>query len=124
MKSKFGPSLFPHARHRRCNDEGYWSADESSFRHDVDIDSLAPNNDFVLALNSVPIVKGIPYHTICGDRGCGDTPDSSDGVIPYWNSHLPGALSEKIVPSRHCAHPNQQAIEEVHRILKLHSTSR
>jgi pimeloyl-ACP methyl ester carboxylesterase len=88
------------------------------------IDTLAPNNDFVLALNTVPIAKGIPYHTICGDRGRGDAPKSSDGVVPYWSSHLPDALSEKIVPSHHSAHQNQQAIEEVHRILALHAASR
>jgi pimeloyl-ACP methyl ester carboxylesterase len=85
------------------------------------VDTLSPNNDFVLALNTVPIVKGIPYHTICGDRGRGDAPNSSDGLVPYWSSHLPGALSEKVVPSHHSAHQNQQAIEEVHRILTLHS---
>ena len=84
------------------------------------IDTLAPNNDFVLALNNVPIVKGIPFHTICGDRGRGDTPNSSDGVVPYWSSHLPDAVSEKIVPSHHNAHQNPEAIEEVHRILQLH----
>jgi pimeloyl-ACP methyl ester carboxylesterase len=87
------------------------------------IDTLAPDNDFVLALNTVPIVKGIPYHTICGDRGRDDAPHSSDGLVPYWSSHLPGAKSEKIVPSHHNAQQNLQAIEEVHRILKLHAAS-
>lgn len=85
------------------------------------VDTLAPNNDFVLALNTVPIVKGIPYHTICGDRGRGDAPNSSDGVVPYWSSHLPGALSEKIVPSHHSAHQHPKAIKEVARILKQHA---
>lgn len=88
------------------------------------IDTLAPNNDFVLALNKVPIVSGVPYHTICGDRGRGDAPNSSDGVVPYWSSHLPNAVSEKVVPSHHNAHHNQQAIEEVHRILMLHASLR
>jgi pimeloyl-ACP methyl ester carboxylesterase len=85
------------------------------------VDTLAPDNDFVRALNSVPIQSGIPYHTICGDRGRGDAPNSSDGLVPYWSSHLAGALSEKIVPTHHNAHQDPQAIEEVHRILKLHS---
>lgn len=84
------------------------------------VDTLAPDNDFVVALHKVPLTSGIPYHTICGDRGKGDAPDSSDGVVPYWSSHLPGALSEKIVPSHHGAHQNPQAIDEVHRILALH----
>jgi len=84
------------------------------------VDTLAPNNDFVLALKPIPIKSGIPYHTIAGDRGRGDSPDSSDGVVPYWSSHLPGAHSEKIVPSNHGAHRNEEAIAEVKRILHDH----
>jgi len=48
--------------------------------------------------------RDIPYHSIIGDRGRGDTPNSSDGVVPYWSSHLDGAQSEKIVPSEHGSH--------------------
>ena len=36
-------------------------------------------------------------HTIIGDRGRGDSPNSSDGVVPYWSSHLEGAETEHIV---------------------------
>ena len=85
------------------------------------IDTLAPTNRFVKAINTIPMKKGIPYHSIMGDRGRGDTPNSSDGVVPYWSSHLEGAQSELVVPSNHSAHQNRQAIEEVRRILKLHA---
>lgn len=84
------------------------------------IDTLAPNNRFVLEINKFPITPGIPYHQIEGDRGRGDAPKSSDGVVPYWSSHLGAAESELIVPSNHSAHRNPQAIAEVRRILKLH----
>ncbi len=85
------------------------------------VDTLAPDNDFVVALHTVPIKSGIPYHTICGDRGKGDAPNSSDGLVPYWSSHLPDAKSEKVVPSHHNAQDNPVAIEEVHRILREHA---
>jgi pimeloyl-ACP methyl ester carboxylesterase len=85
------------------------------------VDTLAPTNRFVKAINTIPMAKGIPYHSIMGDRGRGGTPDSSDGIVPYWSSHLDGAESEIIVPSGHNAHQNPQAIEEVGRILKLHA---
>jgi pimeloyl-ACP methyl ester carboxylesterase len=85
------------------------------------VDTLTPNNRFVMAINRVPITRGIPYHTIIGDRGKGDGPDSSDGIVPYWSSHMPGAVSEKIVPSGHSAHQDPQAIEEVRRILYLNA---
>ena len=87
------------------------------------VDTLAPNNRSVKAINTIPITPGIPYHTIMGDRGKGDAPNSSDGVVPYWSSHMDGAKSELIVPSAHSAHQNPQAIEEVRRILILNARS-
>jgi pimeloyl-ACP methyl ester carboxylesterase len=82
------------------------------------IDTLAPNDPFIKEMNTLPMAKRIPYHSIIGDRGRGDTPNSSDGVVPYWSSHLDGAESEKIVPSGHPAHRDPQAIAEMVRILK------
>jgi len=90
-------------------------------RFPVSVDTLAPNNDFVLAINKVPVAPGIPPHTIVGDRGRGDSPASSDGVVPYWSSHMPGALSEKVVPSNHSAHRHPETVDEVKRILFLHA---
>ena len=87
------------------------------------IDTMAPNNRFVMGINTVPITKGIPYHSIIGDRGRGDTPNSSDGVVPYWSSHLDGARSEFIAPCGHGSPLNAQAIAEVHRILQLNAQS-
>jgi len=85
------------------------------------IDTLSPNNRFVREIEKYPTAPGIPFHTIEGDRGRGDAPKSSDGVVPYWSSHLPGATSELIVPSNHSAPRNPQAIAEVRRILRLHA---
>jgi pimeloyl-ACP methyl ester carboxylesterase len=87
------------------------------------VDSLSENNPFVQAVQKVPLTPGIPHHTIAGDRGKGDAPNSSDGLVPYWSSHLDSAASEKIVPSAHPAHQNPEAIAEVARILKLHAKS-
>src|SRR5256884_5995750 len=84
------------------------------------LNMLEPDDRFVEAVNKLPIAPGIPYHSIMGDRGHGDTPNSSDGVVPYWSSHLDGAKSEKIVPSDHGANQNPEAIAEVIRILKEH----
>jgi triacylglycerol esterase/lipase EstA (alpha/beta hydrolase family) len=84
------------------------------------IDTLSPNNRFVREIEKFPTRRGIPFHTIEGDRGRGNAPNSSDGVVPYWSSHMPGAVSELIVPSNHSATRNSEAIAEVKRILKLH----
>jgi len=84
------------------------------------VDTLEPNDRFVQAVNKLPITPGIPYHSIMGDRGRGDTPNSSDGVVPYWSSHVDGAESELIVNSDHGAQFNPDAIREVERILKAY----
>jgi pimeloyl-ACP methyl ester carboxylesterase len=90
------------------------------------VDTLAPNNRFVKAIQTIPLTPGIPYHVISGDRGKGGNKDKTkpvmaDGIVPYWSSHLDGAESELVVPSSHSAHQNPQAIAEVKRILKLHA---
>ena len=81
------------------------------------VDSLSPKSRFLSAMNSLPMTPGVPYNTIIGDRGRGDSPNSSDGVVPYWSSHMDGAETEHIVPSDHRAHQNREAIAEVLRIL-------
>ena len=90
-------------------------------RRSNSVDSLSPKSRFVHAVNTIPMTPGVPYNTIIGDRGRGDSPNSSDGVVPYWSSHLKGAETEHIVPSDHSAHQNPQAIAEVLRILKAHA---
>src|SRR5438309_3113658 len=51
------------------------------------VDSLSPKSRFLNAMNTIPMTAGVPYDTIIGDRGRGDSPNSSDGVVPYWSSH-------------------------------------
>ena len=85
------------------------------------VDSLSPKSRFMHAVHEIPMTPGVPYNTIIGDRGRGDSPNSSDGVVPYWSSHLKGAESEHIVPSDHSAHQNPQAIADVLQILKAHA---
>ena len=64
--------------------------------------------------------RGIPFHSIIGDRGQGDGEQGSDGVVPYKSAHLEGAESELIVPSDHAATAHPFTVLEVKRILKLH----
>lgn len=79
---------------------------------------LSPRNPTLKVMNSVPMRA--PYYSIIGDRGRGDSPNSSDGVVAYWSSHLDGAQSEKIVPGPHSSCELPETIEELKRILKLH----
>ncbi len=78
---------------------------------------LQAESPLVTSIQQLPLAADIPYHSIIGDRGRGDTPNSSDGVVPYWSTHLPSAVSEKIVPSGHGAHEHPDGIREIQRIL-------
>ena len=87
------------------------------------INSLSPNNRTNIALDKLPLPRGIAFHSVIGDRGKGDTPNSSDGIVPYWSSHVTPVTSELIVPCNHSVPDNLQATGEVKRILKLHLNS-
>jgi len=84
------------------------------------IDTLSPTSSFIVSMNTRPLASGIPYHQVIGDRGRGDSPNSTDGVVSYSSSHLDGAVSTRIVPSGHPTHQNPEGIAEIRRILKLH----
>ena len=89
-----------------------------SNRLPTSINGLQPNNPTFKVLNSAPI--SVPYHSIIGDRGKGDSPNSTDGVVPYWSSHFDKAQSEVIVPGPHGSTGLPQTIAELDRILRLH----
>ena len=78
---------------------------------------LAPDNPTFPALDGLKLT--VPFHSIIGDRGKGDTPNSSDGAVQYWSSHLDGAQSERIVPANHGAYDHPDTIAELKRILLL-----
>jgi hypothetical protein len=82
------------------------------------VKGLSPTNPMLKVLDARPIEA--PYHSIIGDRGKGDTPNSSDGVVEYWSSHLKSAKSECIVPGPHGSCELPETITEVDRILRLH----
>ena len=84
------------------------------------INSLAPDDKTILALSRLPLPAGIAFHSIIGDRGKGDTPNSSDGVVPYASTHITPVTSEKIVPCNHSVPHCPATCEELKRILKLH----
>jgi len=87
-------------------------------RMPTSVDGLSPRNPTHKVLDSRPIE--IPHHSIIGDRGKGDTPESSDGVVKYWSSNLKTAETEKIVPGPHGACEMPETLEELRRLLLLH----
>ena len=86
------------------------------------ITRLSPKNPTYAAMDQTPIP--VPYHSIIGDRGKGDSPKSSDGAVPYWSSHLDGAQSELIVPGGHGSYDHPLTLAELKRILLLQYSQR
>jgi hypothetical protein len=86
------------------------------------LSGLSPRSPVSIGLDKLPIKA--PHHSIIGDRGRGDSPNSSDGVVPYRSSHLDSAQSEKIIPYGHGGYQSPEAIEELLRILRLHLGSK
>lgn len=89
------------------------------------LDVLKPGNRFVTTIDKIPPTKGVPFNSIIGDRGKGGNHDrtppiSTDGIVPYWSSHLDGAESELIIPSDHWSNRHPLGIAEVKRILHKH----
>lgn len=89
------------------------------------IDLLSPDSLFLERVNALPTKPGVPYHSVIGDRGKGGyldktEPQSSDGIVPYWSSHMDGAQSERVVPSGHWSHLHPLGMAEIKRILIEH----
>ena len=89
------------------------------------IDLLDPDSPFLEKINALPTAPGVPYHSLIGDRGRGGfldrtRPESSDGIVPYWSSHMDGARSERVIPSGHWSHLHPLGMSEIKRILVEH----
>ena len=59
------------------------------------------------------------YYSIIGrENADGPLEESSDGIVPYWRSHLEGAASEKVIVSGHSVQETPEAIIELRKILR------
>lgn len=79
------------------------------------VNQLKPDSYSISGLQGLK-VRNVPTHSIIGDQGKGDTPKSSDGVVPYWSSHLAWG-TETIVPSDHSVQDCMETANDMKRIL-------
>ena len=89
------------------------------------VDLLAPDATVLLVGDTLPSRKGLKFNSLIGDQGLGGhldhtKPNSTDGVVPYWSSHLPGAESELVIPSKHWSILHPLGKTEILRILLSH----
>jgi pimeloyl-ACP methyl ester carboxylesterase len=83
------------------------------------IDGLSPKNPVLTTSAAIPVA--VPFHSIIGNEAKAGVAGGTDGVVPYWSSHLDAAQSELIVKSGHGAHEHPLAIREVRRIMLEHA---
>jgi pimeloyl-ACP methyl ester carboxylesterase len=79
------------------------------------VNQLKPDSYSISGLHGLK-VRNVPTHSIIGDRGKGDSPKSSDGVVPCWSSHMPWG-TETIVPSEHSVQDCMETANDLKRVL-------
>jgi pimeloyl-ACP methyl ester carboxylesterase len=90
-------------------------------RMPTSIDNMTPGNPFIRALSEMPIDPSVSAHSIIAVRGSGPFEEGNDGVVAYESAHIDGVESELVVRSAHSTQSEPATIEEVRRILLLHS---
>jgi hypothetical protein len=86
------------------------------------LDNMTPGNPTLTTLEQRPIAPGVSAHSIIAVRGDGP-PGGGDGVVNYSSAHLEDVESELVVRSGHSAQKAPASIEEVRRILLLHTAA-
>ena len=79
------------------------------------VNQLKPDSYSIAGLQGLK-VRNVPTHSIIGDSGKGNTPKSSDGVVPYWSSHIAWG-TETIVPADHSVQDCIETANDMKRIL-------
>jgi hypothetical protein len=82
------------------------------------IDGLRVNDPVLNAINHLPTDPAVPYHSIIPQLWPGLI--RTDGVVPYWSSHLDGAASEYVYRGWHTSHDSPLVTAEIRRILLEH----
>jgi len=86
------------------------------------LEVVNPNTPSILkAFLAMKPGEGITFHSIIGSTKPGSVGLSTDGIVTYQSSHLDGVESELIVRSDHGVQKDPEAVQEVRRILLLHS---
>jgi hypothetical protein len=85
------------------------------------VDELAPGNALLRALCDLGIDPSVRSHSIIADLRNPPGPGATDGIVPYWSSHLDGVTSESLVHGLHICLNQPPVIREVRRILLEHA---
>jgi hypothetical protein len=85
------------------------------------VNELVPRNALLTALCDLGIDPSVRSHSIIADLRNPPAPGATDGIVPYWSSHLDGVASESLVHGLHICLNHPPVIREVRRILMEHA---
>ena len=79
------------------------------------LQQLDPDSYSIRGLQGLRVRKA-RTHSIIGDRGCSNCPRCSDGVVPYWSSHINWG-TESIVPADHSVQDSMATAADMRKLL-------
>jgi hypothetical protein len=85
------------------------------------VDNMSPRHPFIQALQKIPASPSVKVHSIIPMEGARPVESGDDGVVKYTSAHIEPVESELVVRWNHSVQGRPKAIEEVRRILRLHS---
>ncbi len=88
---------------------------EEAYLWFTSIHQLDPESYSIRGLQGLK-VRNAQTHSIIGDRGCSDCPHCSDGVVPYWSSHIDWG-TQTIVPADHSVQDCAETAADMRKLL-------
>jgi pimeloyl-ACP methyl ester carboxylesterase len=85
------------------------------------VNELAPGHALLTTLCELGIDPSVRAHSIIADLRDPPGPGATDGIVPYWSSHLDGVASESLIHGLHICLHHPAVIREVRRILGEHA---
>ncbi|MBR5186675.1 MAG: hypothetical protein IKW19_10300, partial [Akkermansia sp.] len=79
------------------------------------VSQLRPNSYSITGLQGLK-VRNVPTHSVIGDQGKGNGAKGSDGIVPYWSSHINWG-TETIVPAGHSVQDCMETANDLKKLL-------
>lgn len=83
--------------------------------------SLSPRSPLMQAYGKLPIVAGVPFHSIMGTAVRDARGRPSDGYVTVESARIPGSVSDTLLPIRHRQFDRAAPLNVVYRILREHA---
>lgn len=79
------------------------------------VNQLSPDSYSIRGLQGLQI-RNVPTYSVIGTQGCSPLEESTDGVVPYWSSHIPWG-GQKVVPWGHSVQDAPETAEYIRGLL-------